>query len=249
MTMPNGCVLYEGPSMLNGADIVVIVTGLVRSSLNAKTDDMLQVWIVDATEEPHLAAQTGGDESVCGDCPARPGAGGFCYLVLHQAVLSVYRGWKRGIYPTFDRKAHGNLIRGRTLRMGAYGDPAAVPLHVWARFTRYCPDWTGYSHQWRRPEFAGLAKYCMASVETAADAELARSMGWRTFRNRLPNEGLLPWEFECPASAEQGHRLTCAECGACDGGAPPKASATIIRHGPRSKVNKYDAWRAAATCC
>jgi hypothetical protein len=42
MTKPNGAILYRGPSLLDGAPIVAIVTGLASTSANAKTGAMLQ---------------------------------------------------------------------------------------------------------------------------------------------------------------------------------------------------------------
>lgn len=32
------------------------------------------------------------------------------------------------------------------VRIGSYGDPAAVPTRVWAELVRYTKNWTGYSH-------------------------------------------------------------------------------------------------------
>ena len=74
-------VVYEGPSELNGAPIVAIITGLVTPSTNTKTGPMAQLWILDATTEPHVAVKTGEDESVCGDCPAR---NKWCYVTTFK---------------------------------------------------------------------------------------------------------------------------------------------------------------------
>ena len=41
-TNPNGRILYEGPSMLDGAPIVVIATGFAERTANAKTGSMIQ---------------------------------------------------------------------------------------------------------------------------------------------------------------------------------------------------------------
>ena len=67
-----GLVLWEGPSRLDGAPIVVIATGMRRGSSNEKTGPMVQTWIMRQDEAPHVAQRTGSDASVCGDCPLRP---------------------------------------------------------------------------------------------------------------------------------------------------------------------------------
>ena len=42
MAQANGVILYEGPSMLDGAPIVVIATGIRTGSTNVKTGAMIQ---------------------------------------------------------------------------------------------------------------------------------------------------------------------------------------------------------------
>ena len=107
-TKPLGIVLYEGPSLIDGAPIVVIATGFQRPSANAKTGDMLQTWILRADVNPLQAIHTGRDVSVCGDCPLR----GLletrqrrtinrrlaCYVAIHQAPLAVHDAYRRGRY-------------------------------------------------------------------------------------------------------------------------------------------------------
>jgi hypothetical protein len=68
----NGVILYEGPSVIDGAPIVAIATGFKSPSSNDKTGTMIQVWILRADIAPHEAQKTGADESICGDCPMRP---------------------------------------------------------------------------------------------------------------------------------------------------------------------------------
>ena len=52
----NGVVLYDGPSLIDGAPIVAIATGLIWPSLNRKTGDMVHVWIMRADLPPVEAA-------------------------------------------------------------------------------------------------------------------------------------------------------------------------------------------------
>lgn len=222
-------VVYEGPSMLNGAPIVGIITGLTSPSKNRKTGPMAQLWILDANEEPHVAVRTGSDESVCGDCPAR---GKWCYVTTFQGPLSIYRSWKRGTYEDYNPER----LRGVALRLGAYGDPAALPLRTLRDITRYVDRYTGYTHQWRSCH-SELRQYCMASVDTASDQELAAREGWRTFRVATRDSDKLPREVTCPASDEAGHKLDCFTCGACDGRrrSSVKSHIVIAAHGAKTK--------------
>lgn len=231
--MREGLTLYRGPSQLNGRDIVAVVTGLGRPSRNPKTGPMAQVWILDASTPPHEAAKSGEDESVCGGCPMRPTINGTCYVTTHQAPLAVYNAYHRGNYPAAT-KDDQHALRRWPIRFGAYGDPCAVPLYIWERVLAQARGHSGYTHQWRDRRFQAYQYFLMASVESYSDYITARHLGWRPFRVRKPGDAVLPGEFECPASEEQGHRMTCMECGACNGnpkGKPFIASPTIIVHG------------------
>ena len=46
MSNPNGVVIYDGPSLIDGKPILCILTVLIRKSKNPKTVNMLQTWIV-----------------------------------------------------------------------------------------------------------------------------------------------------------------------------------------------------------
>ena len=85
---PNGRVLYEGPSMLDGAPIVVIATGFAESSANDKTGAMIQTWILRADLPPHHAFKAPEGASVCGDCPHRLNR--TCYVRWYTAPLAVW---------------------------------------------------------------------------------------------------------------------------------------------------------------
>lgn len=185
---PNGVILYRGPSRLDRKPIACVATGLARGSRNPKTGPMIQTWIfADSETDPVSAAfRTGADVSVCGDCPLRPKNSGACYVNL-LPVNAVWRALGTGAYPVYYAPEHAHLFRGRHMRFGSYGDPAAVPLYVWKRFTKLVSLWTGYTHQWRTCH-PGYARICMASVETEAQAIEARAKGYRTFRVRAVNQ-------------------------------------------------------------
>jgi hypothetical protein len=226
---PNGVILYRGPSQLDGRPIVVVATGLARKSHNPKTGGMVQTYILADGTDPVSAHQQGKDRAVCGSCPHLNGT---CYVNLVQGPLAVWKAYQAGSYPRL-RREHLRLFRGRMLRLGTYGDPAAVPLSVWERLTPLVRNWTGYTHAWRTCERA-YARYCMASVETPTQRQEALARRYRTFRVRLATQPLEPGEFVCPASEEAGKRLTCEECKACSGAKAGGRNATpaIVFHGP-----------------
>jgi hypothetical protein len=234
---PASSILYEGPSMIDGKPIGVIAT---VGSANSKTGAMVQTWIMRQDVEPHHALKTGQDASVCGDCPHRPANGGACYVTVFQAPLSVYRAWERGRY----EYATPGQYAGMIVRIGSYGDPAAVSLHVWKDFVQGTAGHTGYTHQWRTA-YPGLREYCMASVDTPSELMEARAAGWRTFRVRLENEPVATREAVCPASHEGGRKANCDKCKACSGtsGHRNLTGITIIAHGAASKVKAYKAMR------
>jgi hypothetical protein len=238
---PQGVVLYNGPSLLDGRRIVVVATALARRSKNPKTGNMVQTYILcDDGETPIEAWMSGADRSICGNCPHRHEALGTCYVNITQGPQTVYRAFQSGTYPRFNAKRHLHLFAGRFIRLGTYGDPAAVPLDVWDTVCGVAANWTGYTHQWRTCS-RHYRKYLMASVETAGQREQALEMGYRTFRVRLADQPLEKGEFECPASAEQHHRLTCDQCKACSGAkrGGKNATPTVIFHGPHIAGN----WR------
>ena len=94
--------------------------------------------------------------------------------------------------------------------------------------------WTGYTHQWREPWAQPMRELCMSSVETLEDQDLARAMGWRTYRIRRQDEPLARNEIACPSDTT-GRQ--CIACKACDGALKPSAaSVAIIVHGPKAKA-------------
>lgn len=240
----NGAIIYRGPSELDGAPIVVIATGLAKSSRNGKTGNLIQTWIMRDDVSPADAIHTGDDSSICGACPHRgvivdgKNLKRTCYVTIWQAPLNIWKSYHRGIYPdmTGDLDALG---ADRLIRLGAYGDPAAVPMHVWQRLLRNASGSTGYTHQWRTCD-PDLAEYCMASADTADERWLARAMGYRVFRVRSIDDPVQKGEVVCPASAEAGKRTNCAACKAC-GGHKAKARADIViaAHGSAAKVNAH----------
>jgi hypothetical protein len=173
-----------------------------------------------------LTAET--SKAVCGDCPLRPkhvGGNGQCYA--HSTPLQngceaarraplVSKGW----FPS------------TILRSAGFGDSAALPADVYLRLQGKFASVRGYTQQWRWAEH--LRATHMASVHSAEDALLARSMGWRTFRDRQPGYPRLSWEVECVSE-----KTTCEHCTLCSGGMRNSApSVTILDHGPMAVARK-----------
>ena len=222
-------IIYKGPSLLDGAPIVVIAT---YSNRNTKTGHVVQTYILRADINPLEASKTGADVSICGDCPMRGepttdpkrkiAKGRKCYVNLGQGVLIVYKSFLRGVYQPGDPRTMG---RGRFVRVGTYGDPAAVPSEVWDELLAECDTWTAYSHQsgWR-PDIA------MQSADSYFEARDHWRVGRRTFRV-IADLGQLDNTHEvlCPASKEAGRRVQCTACKLCKGSSKAKSIA-IVEH-------------------
>jgi len=233
-----GFVFYDGPSAIDGAPIVGIA---VLKSSNMKTGDMVQTYILRADMAPMHAIASGDDVSICGDCVHRgdklAGRARTCYVEVSKSVTSVFSAWTRGAYPLMSPTDGARMLAGRAVRIGSYGDPAAIPSRHWRALIRRAAGHTGYTHQWRQWFARGLRTMVMASADSASDRDTARAMGWRTFRVRAADESLGAREIVCPASPEGGDRRQCISCKACDG-APRgagQASVAIIVHGAMAR--------------
>ncbi|MBM4438425.1 MAG: hypothetical protein FJ029_14630 [Actinobacteria bacterium] len=211
MARPSGYVFYRGPSLIDGAPVVGIVT---LRSVNEKTGDMMQTWILRADVHPVEAQRTGADAAVCGDCPHREAA---CYVVTGFGPAAVYRAFVAGSYPAADL---ADVLREhpKAVRLGAYGDPAAIPAAAWIGTAQHRR--TGYTHRWRDPAAAWLRPLAMASVDSAAELAQAEAAGWRAFLvvpAGAPIPAHSPWRrriVECPAVT---HGAECRACRLCDG--------------------------------
>lgn len=212
-------IFYSGPSVLDGKPIVAIATTSLR---NRKTGDMIQTWILRRDIDPVAAIQTGKDSTVCGDCrhrgsPDRPRT---CYVNVGQAPLAVWRAYKRGSY----RRGSLADLPEKPLRMGAYGDPVAVPWHAWTGLHDR-KVWTGYTHQWRLLAARPFRNVLMASCDGPAEAAEAAAAGWRAFL--VTPVGETGGGIKCPSPVAE-----CASCGLCSGLQKPNApSIWIEAHG------------------
>ncbi len=219
----NKMILWEGESQFSGEPIVVIATGLARKSQNEKTGDMVQVWILSQDTHPGELVTQGNDFTICGDCKLRAGEG--CYLNVWQAPSAVWKAYKAGKYPTWDRLTPFT----KPVRLGAYGDMGALPRWFTDGILELChAGYTGYTHAWKhRPD---LAKSCMASVHNRAEMDVATAKGWRTFRTGTELETLADNEIQCPSE-----KIQCSKCKMCDGVNKHVRNIFIPAHGNGAK--------------
>lgn len=253
---PQGVILWRGASLPLGSypggdEIAVAVTGIVNTSTNRKTGPMLQSYILRVDGNPMENLKSGADRAICGDCPMR---GGACYVDVSKGPNQV---WKRlDVYPHVSRlskRIRNWCFQGRPIRIGAYGDPAAVPFEVWEEVVAWTGEGlhTGYTSSWRTCD-QRLREICVASVRSPEEAELADSMGWQYFRVREADEPLGPGEFVCPASNEakdEGSKSTCFSCMACRGRGKSdkkRPSAVVVVHGAPYKVQRFAEVRVSA---
>jgi hypothetical protein len=227
-------ILYEGPSQIDGKPVVVIAT---VGSKNSKTGNMVQTWILRSDLHPHEAWKTGEDASICGDCTHRGVmtedgmAKRTCYVTWF-GPMAVWKAYKAGSYSRLSPGEIRALTKGELIRLGSYGDPAAVPFELWEDITRYSKGHTGYTHQWRNCD-KRFARLCMASADTIEDRKAAQALGYRVFGigDKKSKD-----EVVCPATTPA--KLSCAECMACGGlASKAKANITIPLHGSTSVIS------------
>jgi hypothetical protein len=256
----NGRIIYEGKSLIDGAEIVVIVTGLATGSDNSKTGDMLQTWILRIDTDPITANRTGLDYSICGDCKLRGiadpdkskgyAAKRSCYVNIGQAPQRVWDCYTTGnsyenISGDFEEIA--KISTDRQVRLGSYGDPMAVPRVVWMALLKFSSGNTGYSHQ-----FNPDSEFLMISADTEAEARKAWDKKQRTFRSVESVEDIIKdKEILCPASKEAGEikaikkgvdpakyedfLTTCEKCQLCRGSNLLAKNVAIVIHGAGNK--------------
>jgi hypothetical protein len=244
-------VFYEGPSPIDGTTPIIGITqDLDYKSSNDKTGRMIQTYLMHRDIAPHHAIKQGADVAVCGDCGHRSvasGGSGACYVVAFRGPLAVWNAYQRGNVIRPDISELPGLLSGHMVRMGTYGNPSVVPSPVWRALLQDAKGWTGYDHRWPYLDASEWADLVMASVDTPAEAVIAHSQGWRTFRTRLATDALHPWERTCPAAAEAGKVLDCVSCRQCDGTSrgARRPSVAIVAHGLAHTVNRYAEWRKA----
>lgn len=225
-------------------DLVAIATS---KSSNRKTGKGVQIWILPREVSPHISRETGHDRTLqCKGCPLASYQG--CYVASHT-LQSVWNAYRRGAYgyATIGTAAFERLFRGKYVRYGAYGNPSMLPLPLVREIADLARRHTGYFHDWhlmpaKRAQSYG--QYFMASTEPG-NRDRAKSLGLRTFTTRptgadsaTPGDG----EILCPAvHPDPKRRLTCAQCGLCNGNARGRVLPDVV-----IPVHGYQVRKAAA---
>lgn len=238
---PTGYVIYKGPSLLDGAPIVVIAT---LKSRNGKTGNMIQTWILRSDISPLKASREGLDSSICGACIHRGiatyaktgvAAKRTCYVDIGRAVMAIWRTYLRGRYPVITGHAAIAAIgKSRKVRVGAYGDGSAAPSYVIDSLLSECAGHTAYSHQSGNADSSYDPARYMVSADSVESAKAAWATGARTFRVVSDYDEMVKGkEIACPSM----HGVHCIDCGLCDGtkNHPNAKSIAIKVHGPGAK--------------
>jgi hypothetical protein len=221
----NGLVLHETEN---------IVSIAVLKSANVKTGNMIQVYILTKNISPTEAIKNGDDFLICGNCPQRRVSGGGCYVNVGQDPSSVWRSYKKGQYQKIsDMKNWQKYFLGRSVRFGAYGDPAFIPVDIVSEICDTAESWTGYTHQWE--QLQEYNAFFMASVENENKQEQAKIQGFRTFKIVDESYNIKKSETVCPNLLDAN--INCIDCGLCDGYNTKKDIVTLAHGSLKSKVN------------
>lgn len=130
----SGFVLWEGPSPIDGAPIVAIVTGVADKSGNVKTGAMLQTWILRQDLSPQEAVDTGADVSICGACVHRGFELSEPRRVRRRVITPAEAALGYGIAggPPARREIAEATMAGRT----CYVAVSQAPMSVWKAYHR-----------------------------------------------------------------------------------------------------------------
>ena len=243
-----GFIVWRGDSQIDGQPIVLIAVRSSKKGANEKTGAMMQTYILREDVAPLEALKTGADASICGNCKHGPKNAnrahglGSCYVQVQNAPTGIYKAFARGRYPVLSELEAREQCNGEIVRLGAYGDPSAVPFGVWASLLHGAKGWTGYTHQWKETYAAQHRRFCMASCDTEDEYNAARRDGWRGFYV-VPKgfSGRVEKAFLCPASEEGGKKLNCIDCLACDGTHSGRVGSVYIPvHGVAFKQARFN---------
>lgn len=236
-------IIYNGPSLIDNKPIIAIA---VKTSSNSKTGNMIQTYIMRADLDPRDANKSGEDYSICGNCKHRgisnndPAAklakNRSCYVVIGQGPTGVYKAFKRGKYPAAKNNQDiTNFAQGRMVRLGTYGDPAAVPSHIWDNLLLNAKGHTAYTHQSNINTADVRKDLFMISADSIKEAKIAWQNKARTFRIINVITEKTDNEIICPATAEGGNKTDCNSCGLCQGAHSTAPSIAVIKHGSGAK--------------
>lgn len=201
-----------------------VLLAFTQGSSNVKTGDMSQIFILHPDDAPHIISKRGEDDRVCGSCNLRHSLGGACYVTLFQGPRAVFQGWVNTGKREDSLEDVVELIKGRRVRFGAYGDPVHIPAEIAIRIMQEAHSWTAYTHAWRNPAASFWKGKAMASCDVASHLRTAEKKGWSGF---LATASILEGVDVCD-NEENG--TSCEDCMKCDGS---KGSVQLAPHGTR----------------
>ena len=242
LKMKDSIVIYKGISLLdNETPIMVVMSGYNKDSKNEKTGPLVQLYILPIDILPK-DAYTSGSKSVCGDCKYNANNG--CYV--RWSHLKGLWNSARSQSPVSMRLSK-ELIKGLRVRVGAAGDPAAIPFAFWDTLLSSCENHTGYTHQWIKPEYQNLSKLFVASTDSKDETRRANDKGWSTFEvidNEEPSASSILCLATDPTKQKNGLPFNCASCMGCNGKGKSK-NWYVQLHGATNTVAKARKARSA----
>ena len=201
-----------------------------RKSENVKTGDMAQLSILPVRMTATDAIKQKKDSIICGDCPLRASLGGECYVnpVTYNAPQQAYAAQPVQDVPKIDKP----------LRLGAYGDPAFIPIDKLTELVDSSNGHTGYTHQWHKvdAQYSALLMASIDHVDNGETREKAKDLGYRTFRILKHGQQLETGEILCPNTTKG---ITCAQCKLCAGTSTGARDIAIYGHGAPSKTKVF----------
>jgi len=149
-----------------------------------------------------------------------------CYVRLEQAPSGIFKAYQAGRYELATTPEAVELVRGRALRIGAYGDSAALPVGVVRPLAAAADVETNYTHAagYAPARADRLGSFTMASADSIEQARQYQARGLRTFRVSPSFElsggvrrvlDIQPGEAQCPKTIDKS--VQCVGCGLCDG--------------------------------
>ena len=211
-------------SIIHGEPVLLAATA---GSSNEKTGDMAQIYILNPDDYPLAISKAGLDERVCGTCPLRHSLGGACYVVLFMGPRQVYKGWVDTGKRIDNDQEFLELLKGKKVRFGSYGDPAHIPAYLVSEIIAGSAGHTAYTHQWRNPAVSAIWKgRAMASCDTVSHLRTAESKGWAGFlaTPELNLSGVVTCDNEVSG-------VQCWDCMRCNGS---NGSVRLLPHGARA---------------
>lgn len=199
-----------------------------EKSGNRKIGNAIQIWIVPRNETVTESRRNGSDAKIqCKGCPLASNHG--CYVGSYYVDAIQKAAWAGKKPIAKNRQQIIDLVKGRFVRFGAYGNPSLIPLSLVKLIADNASGWTGYFHDWQLMSFdkaKAYGRYFMASCEPG-NVDQALSMGLRVFATRPQSDPVPDGLVDCPSS----RGVQCADCKLCSGTSKRARSVSIPVHG------------------